>query len=368
MRSSSAGLGFEFVLLRARRWTAIVLLGSALAGAVEPASAQAAPDTPPPQTSPAPAGTSPVVPAIPPNPAEPAPLYAAPTRADRTGRIMAAVEVNGQGPYRFILDTGANRSAVSSRLVAELGLPASALGSIDLHGVTGYARLPSVDVTVLQAGEFSYDPGPLPVLANLVFADADGILGMEGFVDSRIEVDFAEDRVSIEKSSGKRPGPGYYRVPASNYRGLLLVEGRAGRIPVKAIVDTGAEHTLGNAALHDVLVSRVRRDQRHESRVVGATDATYVGTSFLVPNLRIGAARLNNLPVTFGDMHVFEVWGLTDEPALLIGMDVIGTLRRFAVDYKRWEIQLMPFGPARSQVRRCGPTECRSRIPERDPG
>ncbi len=315
-------------------------------------------------SAPEPAG----LPATPANPAEPAPLYSTPTRADRAGRILAAVEINGRGPYRFILDTGANRSAISTRLATELGLVPSANRTINLHGVTGFATLPSVDVALLRAGEFSYDPGPMPVLANPVFADADGILGMEGFAGSRIEVDFAGDRVSIAKSSGRRPGSSYFLVPASNYRGLLLVNGKAGGVRVKAIIDTGAERTLGNAALRDALMSKARHDQRFTSRVIGATEATYVGTSFVVPVLRIGAARLNNLPVTFGDMHVFDVWGLADEPAVLIGMDMIGTLRRFAVDYRRWEVQMMPTGPSRSQVRKCGPTECRSRIPDAGPG
>ncbi len=30
--------------------------------------------------------------------------------------MLAAVEVNGSGPYRFIIDLGANRSVLSSRL------------------------------------------------------------------------------------------------------------------------------------------------------------------------------------------------------------------------------------------------------------
>ncbi|MFL6618280.1 MAG: hypothetical protein ACJ8MH_06740, partial [Povalibacter sp.] len=33
-------------------------------------------------------------------------LFAAPTRADRIGRIMAPVTINGRGPFRLIVDTG----------------------------------------------------------------------------------------------------------------------------------------------------------------------------------------------------------------------------------------------------------------------
>jgi predicted aspartyl protease len=302
------------------------------------------------------------------NPEEPEALYAAPTRLDRVGRIVAAVEVNGYGPFRFIVDTGANRSAISPRLVTELGLvPAvKGKGTVGLHGVTGFASLPSVDVATLRAGEFEVVPGPLPVLTSAVFADTDGILGMEGFEDYRIEVDFTADRVNIKRSDGRRPRGGFYLVRAKKQRGLLIVDGSAGRIPVKAIIDTGAERTLGNAALRDALSGRTDPRGRVQSRVVGATDATYIGTAFQVSSLRLGSTRLRNLPVTFGDMHVFEIWGLSQEPAVLIGMDLIGKLRRFAVDYRRSEIQFMPYTEARGAVRKCGPTECRSRIPDPD--
>jgi hypothetical protein len=63
---------------------------------------------------------------------------------------------------------------------------------------------------------------------------------------------------------------------------------------------------------------------------------------------------------------VFRIWDLTEQPAVLIGMDMIGRLRRFAVDYRRSEVQLMPFRGAGTELRKCGPTECRSRIPEPD--
>ena len=310
-------------------------------------------------TEPAPAAPMPEA-------ATPEPLYAAPTQADRSGRIIASVEINGRGPYRFIIDTGANRSAVSPGLVADLGLVPSLAGLLQTHGVTGEAPLPAVDVDEIRAGDLVYDPGPLPVLAGLVLGDTDGILGTEGLAGARVDVDFTTDSVSITRSDGKRAANGYFVVPARSYRGLLLVEGKAGRIPVHAIIDTGAERTLGNAPLRDALVGKVSREGKSRSRVVGATDAGYDGMSFRVPALRIGAASLYNMPVTFGDMHVFDVWGLANEPAVLIGMDMIGQLRRFVVDYRRWEIHLMPTGPRQSTVRKCGPTECRSRIPEPD--
>jgi hypothetical protein len=39
-------------------------------------------------------------------------------------------------------------------------------------------------------------------------------------------------------------------------------------------------------------------------------------------------------------MPIFEYWHLTRKPALLIGMDVIGSLDTFVIDYKRRELYL----------------------------
>jgi hypothetical protein len=57
--------------------------------------------------------------------------------------------------------------------------------------------------------------------------------------------------------------------------------------------------------------------------------------------VRLGDASIDNLIITFGDFGVFKVWGLDKEPAILIGMDVLGTLSDFRVDYRRREVQLL---------------------------
>jgi hypothetical protein len=38
-------------------------------------------------------------------------------------------------------------------------------------------------------------------------------------------------------------------------------------------------------------------------------------------------------------MHIFGHWHLTKEPAVLIGMDVLGLLDTFIIDYRRHELQ-----------------------------
>jgi predicted aspartyl protease len=70
-------------------------------------------------------------------------LLAVPTRIDRIGRIVVPVMINGQGPFRFIVDTGASHSTVSPQLAARLGLTPTTEAAIQMNGITGTARMES---------------------------------------------------------------------------------------------------------------------------------------------------------------------------------------------------------------------------------
>jgi len=269
-------------------------------------------------------------------------LYAAPTRLDRIGRIMAPVMVNGQGPFRFIVDTGASRTVLSPRLVEKLGLTL-ADEPLTIHGVTGAGSVPSVQVAELRAGDIVLHDRRLPVIEPHVFADADGILGVEGMSGKRLEIDFDADRVAIARSRGDRAPDGFLIVPVERHRGgILVVEARIGRVRGRALIDTGAERTLGNRELQRRLAldRRDGGDPGTLTRVYGATDAVQQGESVIAPEIRLGDATLDNLEVTFADLPVFRVWKLEQVPAMLIGMDLLGVVAQLNVDYRRAELQI----------------------------
>ncbi len=284
--------------------------------------------------------------AVDPPPAERAPLYAVATRLDRAGRVLAPVLVNQQGPFRFILDTGANRSVVSDSLAQRLALPADAESLVTVHGVTGSGTLPFVRVDQIQAGSLEIGKDrKIPVLGQAVLDGADGILGIEGLESARIEIDFENDRVEIRPSTGReRNGPDYITIPASvRHRGLLMVPAKVGRIKVKAIIDTGAERTLGNTALRQALLLSPRHDPELATRtVLGATPDLGTGIALLVPTIKLARAELKDLEITFGDLHVFKVWDLEQEPAILLGMDMLGVVRKLVIDYRRREVSFLP--------------------------
>jgi hypothetical protein len=274
--------------------------------------------------------------------ADPEPLFAAPTRLDRIGRVMTQVMVNGKGPFRFVIDTGASRSTLAPHLARSLGLKHSVGRNVMLNGVTGAAEVPTVAIDSIEIGALKFENQDLPVIFTSIMGNADGILGVAGFQDQRIDVDFKRDRVSVLESNGRRPH--YSMVTARAVRdanGLMIVDVRVGRrIKAKAVIDTGAERTLGNLALQTAMNKGRKKRQVVGAVVHGATPDIADGDVQEIKEARIGDLTLTNLEVIFADFHVFKLWGLDQEPALLIGMDMLGVLDRLVIDYRRNEVSM----------------------------
>jgi hypothetical protein len=100
--------------------------------------------------------------------------------------------------------------------------------------------------------------------------------------------------------------------------------------------------TIGNEAMRQTLVRR--RAQGTKTEVSDVTTTIQEGETFASPAIEVGAITIQGARITYGDMHIFEHWHLTHEPALLIGMDVLGLLDVFVVDYRRHELQLRTRG------------------------
>jgi hypothetical protein len=242
-----------------------------------------------------------------------------------------------------VIDTGASRSTLAPHLARALNLKPSVGRNVMLNGVTGAAEVPTVAVDSLEIGALRFDKQDLPVIFTSIMGNADGILGVAGFRDQRIDVDFKRDRVSVLESNGKRPHFSMVTARATrNVNGLMIVDVRVGRrIRAKAVIDTGAERTLGNIALQTLMNRNRRRKREVVAAVVhGATPDIADGDVQEIKEATIGDMTLSNLEVIFADFHVFKLWGLDQEPALLIGMDMLGILERLVIDYRRNEVSM----------------------------
>jgi predicted aspartyl protease len=267
-------------------------------------------------------------------------LFASPTRKDRIGRILVPVTINGQGPFRLIVDTGASYSTVSPELAQTLGLEASDEFPFIVNGVTGSVRAPSVPIESLDAGDVQLRSVRLPVIRPSIMAGADGILGAAGFKDQRIMVEFARNRVTITRPRVGAAPRGFRRVHATVLEnGLMTVAVTVGGVRATAVIDTGAERSLGNQALRDALRNwQNRKKLPLFTDVFGTSGEVARGEHGLAPIIILGPLKLLDVDLIYGDFNIFEIWKMRDRPAMILGMDVLGTVRSLGIDFRNREL------------------------------
>jgi hypothetical protein len=94
--------------------------------------------------------------------------------------------------------------------------------------------------------------------------------------------------------------------------------------------------------LREALRRQVARGALGEDRIHGATGDTQTGLGARVSRITLGELRVEDAHVTFTDLHIFDRWQLGDEPALIIGMDILGLVDTLVIDYLRSELHIRP--------------------------
>jgi hypothetical protein len=239
----------------------------------------------------------------------PEPRYVAPTLRDQIGRIWAPVRINGRGPFRLVLDTGASSSGVTAMVALALGLSTSDSPPVLLRGVTGQATVPTIRVDTLSVGDLAVDSPLLPIVPDAL-GGAEGVLG--------------SDTVPFRLVGGQ----------------LIVVDALVGSVHTLAVVDTGGQSTIGNLALRAALNKRNFSYHGKPDRIIGATLAEQPGELIAAPAITLGPIMIRDSGVTFADLYIFKHWKMLNEPALMIGMDALGTLDTLIIDYRRKELQV----------------------------
>jgi hypothetical protein len=269
------------------------------------------------------------------------PRYVSPTKRDQIGRIWAPVIINGHGPFRLVLDTGATHSAITALVALALGLPTDQSPPVILRGVTGYAMVPTIRVDSLSVGDLSVDQAILPIVPDAL-GGAEGVLGGEGLVGKRVLIDFRHDQIDIAFSRNEKSGRGFFTVPFHAIGGtLVVVDAVIGDVHAKAIIDTGGQATIANMALKNALSrsSHLLLGSRAD-QIVGATMDVQQGELLNTPDVEIGNIKISDPTITYSDLYIFKQWKMLHQPAILIGMDTLGLLDTLIIDYKRHELQM----------------------------
>jgi hypothetical protein len=248
------------------------------------------------------------------------------------------VYVNNHGPYRFLVDTGALRSVLATEIAARLALPLCP--PVLLQGIILARKTPEANVERLAAGSVMCKDLRLPILPSAML-QADGYLGLDVLDGHRVIFDFTSNTLRIEESEGF-----FSTFWARDKRIRIHAEGDSGRLRstdcyadgcrTTAFIDSGAEVSVCNSSLYAAL-------QRHKAppaplatvQLSGITGGSILGRVILIDTVELPGLTLTSAPIVIADLPVFALWGLSDTPAILIGMNCLRAFSSVTIDYGR---------------------------------
>jgi predicted aspartyl protease len=211
-----------------------------------------------------------------------------------SGAIVVPVMIAGTGPYRFLLDTGSTRSAVTAGLARRLGSPLIAKTMVVTPGGDSIRNITLI--STLQVGHWA----PVSVAA-MVLPDAtlarvgrlDGLLGQDVLARFRYTIDYRrEELVWHDGDTGHLPG---FRLPLTPANGLFLVTlprmaGTPSR-PAMMVADSGADALVLFGPSHSM-----RSSGPMEAGILRTSAGVQVGRRIRIDALDLGTVVLRDQP------------------------------------------------------------------------
>lgn len=265
------------------------------------------------------------------------------TGVDRSLRMTVPVLVNGQGPFQFVVDTGADRTVISEELAKKLDLPKA--GTATLHAMGGVADVNLVRINTVQVSSNIARKIRAAALPKRNVG-ADGLLGIDSLKGQRIVMDFLTNSMRIEPASEPEaavPADADVIVVTARTRlgQLVMVDADANGQKIWVVVDTGAQNSIANSKLRALLVKRVPDTEIKPITMVDVLGRTTPAEYTIVTKLRIGGVSMGNAAIAFADAHPFKLFGLTRKPSMLLGVESLRSFRRVSVDFATRKVKFL---------------------------
>lgn len=256
------------------------------------------------------------------------------TGTEEYDRLTVPVTVEGQGPYRFMIDTGAQATVLSRELADRLGV--ADRKSATLVGISSSAPIEVAPVMELGLGKRLFYIETVPLVAQSNIGSADGILGLDSLQEQRVLLDFRAKTFSVADADTLGGDKGYdILVRARRVLGqLIITDAELDGVKVSVIVGTGAQGSVGNLALQEKLRGR-ELGQAQMTDINGTMESSSIR---MAKSVTIGRVKVSNLPIAFVDSPSFKALGLDDRPAMVLGMSELKLFKRVAIDFKQRKV------------------------------
>jgi predicted aspartyl protease len=263
-----------------------------------------------------------------------APLAQMPFELAETGSPVIAAQVNDQGPFWFVLDTGATGTTIRPPLVAQLKPPKMAGEMRGLQGMGGETSADLYRLDRIAYGPLRAENILVPVfeLPRLRWREAAGVAGIDILRAHAVEFDFPARALRLHRGFGG--GRGWARVPARfNRGGYAFVPFSVNGITGEGFLDTGAATTILNPAYARALGLRPGDPRLTRTASVGGVEGARLPL-FAGPPARmtLGGQALPTQPPQFADLPIFGRFTRPGGRMAIVGSDVLAKVR-FVIDY-----------------------------------
>ena len=270
---------------------------------------------------------------------------------DRSERMTVQVRVNGSEPVPFIIDTGAERTVISHDLAARLALEAGP--QLTLATITGPEKVKSFYIENLAMTSVNVEGLEAPALERGNMG-AYGLIGIDSLEDHRVLLDFKAGKMDVLPSKRSRQKSklekGMIVVTAVRRAGrMILSSAKIDGMKIDIILDTGAQSSMGNAALRAKLGRHRRTNGFVPVTMRSVTGDILVGEFTQIRAIEVGGLIMQDLPITFADNYAFKALKLNDRPAILLGMDALRLFDRVMIDFANRRVGFdLPRGAGRT--------------------
>ncbi|MCX7285227.1 MAG: retropepsin-like aspartic protease [Novosphingobium sp.] len=248
---------------------------------------------------------------------------------DRHDRMTVPVQIGSHGPFRFLIDTGSERTVLSRQVATNIGLPVTGNGVV--VGVAGSQAVELVDVDELSLGKRTYYTLTAPLLEQQHIG-ADGIVGLDSLQEQRVLIDFPKDTIAIGDAASLGGSKGFEIVVNARRRSgqLIMTNAVVDGVRTDIVIDTGSDSSIGNMALRNALT---RRRKAEQTMLYSVTGQQLSADLIMASTIEVTGLQMHNTFLAFADSPAFHRLGLVKRPAMLLGMAQLRMFRRVAIDF-----------------------------------
>ncbi|MFY7835436.1 MAG: aspartyl protease family protein [Novosphingobium sp.] len=253
---------------------------------------------------------------------------------DRHNRMTVPVQIGSHGPFRFLIDTGSERTVLSRQIATAMSLPIAGNGIV--VGVAGSQAVELVDVEEISLGKRTYYTLTAPLLEQQHIG-ADGIVGLDSLQDQRVLIDFPKDTIVIGDAASLGGSRGFEIVVNARRRSgqLIMTNALVDGVHTDIVIDTGSDSSIGNMALRNALT---RRRQAQQTVLYSVTGQQLSADLIMASTIEVSGLQLHNTFLAFADSPAFHRLGLEKRPAMLLGMAQLRMFQRIAIDFAKRRI------------------------------